>query len=478
VTGSALPLWVLAAHAQHSGSEERAAFAGVARSAAGGREPAGLLVTCHRVELMGARDGELASTVERAAASEGIAGVREYAGRPAAEHLFRLAAGLESAVTGEDEILHQVRELLDAVRAAAPADPVLTRALELAISVGRRARADRPRPEERSLADRAFDWVASRGTRIAGARVLVAGAGVMGRALAVGASRRGAGVTVASRDPAHARALALAVDGAWTSLADAARHGLSNFDVVLVALGGAWTGLDEASWTHTDPAAIAAPAGVATDAPGMPAADSLPATLGAAAPAAPVLPTAAAPRAGVLPAGVPPAAAVPATPGVSSPAVVSADPVNARPLPVTVDLSSPSALPLPARAALGGRYTDVDRLFAARPTVGAEAARIRAEYVSHAEALVADACDRFERWVAARPSVETLRALRAAAEERRARDLERLLRRLPGLEPRERELVEAFSEQLVAGILHGPSARLHDDADGAAARAARMLFDL
>jgi len=446
VTGSALPLWVLAAHAQHAGSEERAAFAGVARRAAGGREPAGLLVTCHRVELMGARDGELASTVERAAASEGIAGVREYAGRPAAEHLFRLAAGLESAVTGEDEILHQVRELLDAVRAATPADPVLARALELAISVGRRARADRPRPEERSLADRAFDWVTSRGTRIAGARVLVAGAGVMGRALAVGASRRGAGVTVASRDPAHARAVALAVDGAWTSLMDAARQGLWSFDVVLVALGGPWTGLDVGSWTHAEPrAGVAAPAEAASGAPGMPAEDSLPVATDAVVPPTAVLPV---------------------------------DRAKDRPLPVTVDLSSPSALPLPARAALGGRYTDVDRLFATRPTVGAEAARIRAAYVSHAEALVADACERFERWVAARPSVETLRALRAAAEERRARDLERLLRRLPGLEPRERELVEAFSEQLVAGILHGPSARLHDDADGAAARAARMLFDL
>ena len=461
MTGSALPLWVLAAHAQHSGSEERAAFAGVARSAAGGREPAGLLVTCHRVELMGARDGELASAVERAAAAGGIAGIRAYAGRPAAEHLFRLAAGLESAVTGEDEILHQVRELLDAVRAAAPADPVLTRALELAISVGRRARADRPRPEERSLADRAFDWVASRGTRIAGARVLVAGAGVMGRALAVGASRRGAGVTVASRDPAHARALALAVDGAWTSLADAARQGLSNFDVVLVALGGAWTSPDGESWTHADPAGVTEPAG-ATGAPALPAAESQRVATHAAATTDALVPSASA----VPPAAVPPAAVLPV------------DRANARPLPVTVDLSSPSALPLPARAALGGRYTDVDRLFAARPTVGAEAARIRAEYVSHAEALVADACDRFERWVAARPSVETLRALRAAAEERRARDLERLLRRLPGLEPRERELVEAFSEQLVAGILHGPSARLHDDADGAAARAARMLFDL
>jgi glutamyl-tRNA reductase len=462
VTGSALPLWVLAAHAQHSGSEERAAFAGVARTAAGDREPSGLLVTCHRVELMGARDEEFASAVQRAAASAGITGVREYAGRRAAEHLFRLAAGLESAVTGEDEILHQVRELLDAVRAEAPADPVLVRALEVAISVGRRARADRPRPEERSLADRALDWAASQGTPLAGARVLVAGAGVMGRALAVGASRRDASVTVASRDPAHARALALAVDGAWTTLAAAARRQLSSFDVVLVALGGAWTGLDEGSWTHTDPAAIAAPAGVATGSPGMPAADALPATPGSAAPPMSAVSSLAAAQ----------------TSAVCSQAVLSVDGTNARSLPITVDLSSPPALPLPARVALGGRYTDVDRLFAARPAVGAEAARIRAEYVSHAEALVADACDRFERWVAARPSVETLRALRAAAEERRVRDLERLLRRLPGLEPRERELVEAFSEQLVAGILHEPSARLHDDADGAAARAARVLFDL
>jgi glutamyl-tRNA reductase len=445
VTESALPLWVLAAHAQHSGSDARAAFAGVARSATAAGAPAGLLVTCHRVELMGAREEGLAATVARAAASAGIGGIRAYAGRPAAEHLFRLAAGLESAVTGEDEILHQVRELLDAVRTATPADPVLARALELAISVGRRARADRPRPEERSLADRALDWVASRGVPLSGARVLVAGAGVMGRALAVGASRRGASVTVASRDPGHARELALAVDGAWMSLADAARHELRHSDAVLVALGGPWTGLDDGRWVHPEAAAVATRAEVAGDTAAVP--------------------------------GMAPAAASPAATGAST-GERPLDPASDRPLPITVDLSSPPALPAPARAALGGRYTDVDRLFAARPTVGAEAARIRAEYVSHAEALVADACDRFERWVAARPSVQTLRALRAAAEARRARDLERLLRRLPGLEPRERELVEAFSERLVAGILHGPSARLHDDADGAAARAARMLFDL
>lgn len=407
MTTRALPLQVLAALPDGHDAPERAAFAQLVRDRLDDRARASLLVTCHRVEwyATGADGAGRAVDLESAAVAAGLRGLRRLEGREAVTHLLRLAAGLESAVTGEDEVLHQVRGLLDAVRAMPSPDPGLVRALELAIGVGRRARADRPRPQERSMADRALDWVAPRGDGWAGMRILVVGAGVMGRAIAAGAARRGATVTVTSRDPGRAHAVAQAVGGAWGSLDDAAARA-SEADAVLVALSGSWDAL-AARWEQT--------AGRA--------------------------------------------------PSVGA-------------FPPIADVSSPPAVPEPVRRALGDRFVGVDQLFGRRHTAVDEAEEVRRSYVEHAERLVQEACDQYVRWAAARPSVATLAALRATAERQRARELERLLRRLPGLDDRERALVAGFSEQLVARILHQPSARLHDDADGTAAAAARLLFDL
>ncbi len=85
---------------------------------------------------------------------------------------------------------------------------------------------------------------------------------------------------------------------------------------------------------------------------------------------------------------------------------------------------------------------------------------------------------RYERWLCGRSAIPTLCSLRERSEERRRAALERLLRRLPDLDPREQELIGAFSRQLTATLLHEPSARLRDDEDGSAARAAHTLFDL
>ena len=69
-----------------------------------------MLETCHRVELYGLGEPPAPAGPEE---------VRLLRGEVAAGHLFRVACGLESAVVGEDEVLHQVREALAAARAAA-----------------------------------------------------------------------------------------------------------------------------------------------------------------------------------------------------------------------------------------------------------------------------------------------------------------------------------------------------------------------
>jgi glutamyl-tRNA reductase len=145
-----------------------------------------------------------------------------------------------------------------------------------------------------------------------------------------------------------------------------------------------------------------------------------------------------------------------------------------------VDLSVPRAVPAMTAAALGDRFADVDRLWADASLLDgrADATEVIAAFRARGEQIVEGAVTAFLAWRAGRASVSTLRALRDRTEQRRADELERLLRQLPSLDDRERRLVEAFSERLVAGLLHRPSAALREDADGSAADAATRLFGL
>jgi glutamyl-tRNA reductase len=139
-------------------------------------------------------------------------------------------------------------------------------------------------------------------------------------------------------------------------------------------------------------------------------------------------------------------------------------------LPPLADLSSPSAVPEQVRTALGGDFLDIDGLFA-RTTVDTP-------WAARAAMLVEAAVDEYVGWLAGRGSVDTLRALQAQAEERRRQRLERLLKRLPDLSQRERDLIAAMSEQLVTDLLHEPLSALRSDTDGSRAEAARRLFGL
>jgi glutamyl-tRNA reductase len=81
-------------------------------------------------------------------------------------------------------------------------------------------------------------------------------------------------------------------------------------------------------------------------------------------------------------------------------------------------------------------------------------------------------------WLRGRGSVETLVALRERGEARRRGRVERLLRRLPDLADRERELIETMTRQLVTDLLHEPVSALRSDPDGSQGQAARRLFGL
>ena len=240
--------WVMAVQAGAAGASERDRLA---RSLEG-RVPSHpdwiLLSTCHRVELYGF--GAVPDLDE---------GLHLATGDRAVRHLIRVAAGLESAIVGEDEVLHQVREALSDARAARSLDGRLQRLFETAIAAGRRARAGRTAASG-NLAQSAVAWLQKK-SNLAGSKVLVVGAGRMGSALAHSARLAGAEVTIASRDAARANRLAHVYGGRGTDLAGGAALAPKS-SAVAVALAGTWHELQPAQGELPPIADISAPPAV------------------------------------------------------------------------------------------------------------------------------------------------------------------------------------------------------------------------
>jgi glutamyl-tRNA reductase len=219
--------WIAGVSAAERPAEERARIAVRLREGAAGSSV--LLSTCHRVELYGFGEPP------RLAGELGL-----LSGEAAVVHLLRVAAGLESALVGEDEVLHQVRDAVREAAAGARLDSRLHRLFEVAVATGRNARAGRT-VASAGLAGRAVDWLGER-VPLGDRPVLVAGAGRMGSALAHAARKKGARVVIASRDPARARRLAAVYEGTGVGLAegaDVARRSVG----VAVALSGPWPDL-------------------------------------------------------------------------------------------------------------------------------------------------------------------------------------------------------------------------------------------
>jgi len=131
-----------------------------------------------------------------------------------ATHLFSVAAGLESAVLGETEVLGQVRRAWERSREEHAGGPVLEALFREAVRVGRRARAETAIARgTTSFAHAAIELAAARlPGGLGGIEVTVVGAGdIGGSVLASLASlpddQRPQRITVANRTLARSRAL-------------------------------------------------------------------------------------------------------------------------------------------------------------------------------------------------------------------------------------------------------------------------------
>jgi glutamyl-tRNA reductase len=193
----------------------------------------GLLVaTCHRVDAYTV-DSDFGGDPLRATGA--IEGARVLRGEGVVRHALETALGLDSVLVGEDQVLHQIRTALREAADRGGLEPSLARLFQIALREGRRARSWREGPP-RSLADIALERLA--GAALNGRRVLVVGAGIMGRLAAQTALRRRASVELASRDPARGATVARGLGIAARPFDPGPE--VAEFDLVVIALRGPW----------------------------------------------------------------------------------------------------------------------------------------------------------------------------------------------------------------------------------------------
>ena len=205
------------------------------------------LATCNRVEVAFAIDGATPIAACRRQLFAALAGrepqageaehtLRVWQGEGAAEHLFLMTAGLDSARVGESEISGQVREAVDQSRALGLLGPRLEKVFAEAMKVAKHVR---PVTEGRigkvSLAEIALRHVIERIERTPG-RVALVGVSPMTEQCARALAARGVSVIVINRTLERAQALAADVGGESRSL-DAFRAAPDGVEAVVVATG-------------------------------------------------------------------------------------------------------------------------------------------------------------------------------------------------------------------------------------------------
>jgi glutamyl-tRNA reductase len=163
----------------------------------------------------------------------------DYYEERAVQHLFGVAAGVDSMVVGEAQILGQVRDAFQAAREARTVGPLLSALFARAIKVGRRARTE-------TGIGAGMSSTVSVGLRVAGEqlgglegrRALLVGAGGAARLAGRALGQAGAGeLVVANRTPATGAALARTIGGRAVPL-DQIADELAQADLVVAATAG------------------------------------------------------------------------------------------------------------------------------------------------------------------------------------------------------------------------------------------------
>ncbi len=207
-----------------------------------------IVSTCNRVEIYTEANGAGEAAREQVAAF-----VSDFHGVPrealdahlyartdtdAVRHLFRVAAGLDSLVVGEPQILGQVKEAYEVASEKQATGSALNRLFHAAFAAAKRVRSETGLAEGAvSVSYAAVSLARKIFGRFEGLNVLILGAGEMAELTATHLNgQQVRSLTVASRTLASAQALAAGVGGTAVPWADMPAA-LAQADIVVTATG-------------------------------------------------------------------------------------------------------------------------------------------------------------------------------------------------------------------------------------------------
>lgn len=211
-----------------------------------GVEEAVVVSTCNRVEiyLAGPDSGTLEDVVSYVGESCALSSswfdryTYRHADDTAAEHLFRVAASLDSLVIGEPQIVGQVKSAYEEARSVGGTGPTLNRSFHQAFHAAKRVRTETGIAENAvSISYAAVELAKKVFGNLRGKSVAVIGAGKMGGLALKHLEAAGcAGFHVVNRSVENAIEAAARVNGAGHGL-DALPDLLSRVDIVISSTG-------------------------------------------------------------------------------------------------------------------------------------------------------------------------------------------------------------------------------------------------
>jgi glutamyl-tRNA reductase len=370
-------------------------LAGGAVVGRGGFSELVILSTCNRVELYAVSPDTgpealqvFLADIHGAFAAEFEPHLYHYLDQAATHHLCRVAAGLDSLVLGEPQILGQVTHALELSQAQKSAGPVLTRLFQTAIHAGKRARAETHISRNpASVSSLAASLAARDVPDLRQAQIVIVGAGEMAELAVEALRKRGARrITVVNRTQARAAEFTRRWDARVITFARL-EEALANADILITSTGA----------PHT------------------------------------VIPFALA-------------------------AQIMQDRSD-RPL-VAIDIAVPRDIDPQIGSLPGVRLYDIDNLQQQVEQSLAE----RAAEVPLVEAILAEEEAHFDEYFSTLDILPLIAQLRSQAEAIRQSELNKTLRRLPGLTESEVRRIEALTEALVKKLIDAPINRLRAEA--------------
>lgn len=208
-----------------------------------------ILSTCNRIEIYAVSSQEVFTELETflsethgMARDEFITHLYHHKDEDAARHLFNVAAGLDSLVVGESQILGQVARALELARGQNTAGPILNRFFQSAIHAGKRARAETGISRNPASVSSLAASLSERVVRhLADAQIVILGAGEMAELAVEAFRKRGANrILVVNRTLERAHALAQRWD-AQTATFENLNAALTSADILISSTGAPHT---------------------------------------------------------------------------------------------------------------------------------------------------------------------------------------------------------------------------------------------